>query len=160
MASGTVTSAPHSSHRSRQHLKKVMVVLAALVVAVWAAGAWSQGGPGQGGRGGRGGPGGPGGMMASCPAMAVMPMHGPMIDRLVQDLGLTEDQVTQLKDVTAKGDAAMLPLAKKAGDATKALRDAVYAADYSEQTADDERTGTGTRDGSWRSGWPWWTSAG
>jgi len=108
-------------------MKRTVIIAAVLAASLCAPAVWSQGPPPPGGPGMGRGP------MGLCPVTALMPPQAQMIDRLAEPLGLTEDQVSQLKTVIAKGDETMLPLTKKAAEATKAVRDAVLAADFDSQ---------------------------
>ena len=115
-------------------MKRTVVVTVVLALAICATAVWSQGPPGQGG------PGGPGGMRGfgmSCPAMAVMPPHTGMLDRMADALQLTDDQITKLKETMTKNDETVRPLVQKSADASKALRAALLASDYNAQTVKD-----------------------
>jgi Spy/CpxP family protein refolding chaperone len=109
-------------------------VIAVVATVLCAMAAWCQGPPG---------PGGPGGMrghMMSCPAMAVAPPSGMMLDRMASTLQLTDDQRTQIMDLIGKNDKTVRPLMQKAGEATKALHTALLAADFNAQTVKDLAT--------------------
>jgi Spy/CpxP family protein refolding chaperone len=62
--------------------------------------------------------------------MAVMPPHYMMFENMAETLELTDEQLTQIKDAADKNDAIVQPLMQKAGDACKALREAVMASEY------------------------------
>src|SRR5690349_15061749 len=62
-------------------------------------------------------------------AMAVMPPHADMIDRMGGQLNLTEDQKAKLKDALIASDNTIKPLVKSAADACRALHDGVLAND-------------------------------
>jgi Spy/CpxP family protein refolding chaperone len=109
-------------------MKKTMMITLALGAAICATAVWSQSRPG---------PGGLGGFMMSCPAMAVMPPQGMMLDRLSGTLQLTKSQSAKLKQVTAKNDKTLRPLTQKAAEASKALRSAVLASKYDARKVKD-----------------------
>jgi Spy/CpxP family protein refolding chaperone len=111
-------------------MKQRAVIGAMLAVAVCATVVWSQGPPP--GRGGLDGP-----MMMSCPAMADMPPPPGMFDRMAGTLQLTHDQLAKLKKACAKSDQRMKPLRKPSADATKALRTALTASDFSAKRVKD-----------------------
>lgn len=101
----------------------------ALAIAIGGTTVWSQGGrPMRNGQGGPGGPGGFGGMTSA--VMAVAPPQSTMLDREAQMLGLTEEQVAQLKPILTNGEKTIKPLSQKAADASKALREAVLAKEF------------------------------
>jgi len=102
---------------------KTVLIVALIVICATAA--FAQGGPPPGGP--KGGPGGP---PPICSTMAILPPPAAAVDAITKALGLTTQQAADLKTVlTASGDT-LGPLVKTASDATKALRDAVFAATY------------------------------
>jgi Spy/CpxP family protein refolding chaperone len=129
-----------------------VLISVVLITALFAIGAWSQYGqqPGRGGRGGYRGQGGPGDFRGpgaqggpgafrgqdggnTCPALAIMLPPPMAIDRIAVQLGLTQVQVTKLKDIGTQSEITMPALLKNAAEATKALRTAIYAATYDEK---------------------------
>ncbi|MEN6520685.1 MAG: periplasmic heavy metal sensor [Armatimonadota bacterium] len=105
-------------------MKNTILVAVALAIGVCASPVWSQG-PGSGGPGGRGG------SAMSCPLMAVMPPQSASLDRLSESLQLTEDQTSKLKTVLTKSEETVSALSKKSTEASKALKTAVLAEDFS-----------------------------
>lgn len=105
-------------------MKKTVLVAITLLTVFCVVPAWCQG------QSGPGGPGGPGGGMISCPAMAIAPPSAAMVDRLAENLSLTEDQTTKLKAVMTKSENTITPLSKKLTEATKALRSALTASTF------------------------------
>lgn len=103
-------------------MKTTVLIAVVLAVVMCAVPVWSQGPGGPGGPGRHGGP----GMGMAVPP----PPPAAAIDGITQMLGLTTDQATQLKDILTANDTALQPLMKAAGDADKALRDAVMAEDF------------------------------
>lgn len=97
---------------------KNTVLALLLAAAICATAACAQGPPPK--------PGGPG----CCVAMAVMPPRADMADGLAKVLGLTADQTATLKTILTSSDATLPPLVKAAADASKALRDALFAATF------------------------------
>ncbi|MCE5323011.1 periplasmic heavy metal sensor [bacterium] len=77
-----------------------------------------QGGPRQGGVG------------MSSVVMTVMPPQANMIDRLAEQLDLTEDQVSSLKTVLTEGNTTVQSLQKTSSSAAQALRKALFASTY------------------------------
>jgi len=75
---------------------------------------------------GTGGPGGPPPPSGGIPP----PPPADRVDGITQGLGLTSDQATALTAILTTTDATMKPLMEAVGDATKALRDAFKAADF------------------------------
>ena len=65
----------------------------------------------------------------SCPAMALAPPPAMVFER-ADALQLTDDQKTKLKDSLAKGEETLQPLRQKAMEATRALREALFAASF------------------------------
>lgn len=112
-----------------------VVAAVALVAAISGTTVWSQGGARPGA--GMGPPGAPGMMQATCPLTVLMPLRLGMVGRLVEPLELTDDQVAQLTSIIEKCDGATRPLMQKAAEANKALREALYAKDYSAQKVKD-----------------------
>ena len=108
-------------------MKKTLVM--AVTLTLVCAAAWSQGPPGPGGpRGGR--------PMLS-PAMAVMPPQPGMVGHLAETLGLTEDQTAKIEKITAENGDTVRSLSEKSADASKALHDALLAADFDAQKVKD-----------------------
>lgn len=66
-------------------------------------------------------------MGMTCPAMAIAPPQSMMIDRMGDQLGLTDDQKTKLKDILAKSETSLKDLRTKAETASKAVHDALFA---------------------------------
>lgn len=112
-------------------MKKRAFVAAAFAVAVLTTVVWSQGPPGPGGPGGMGRP------MMSCPAMASMTPQGPMFDQAAKTLQLTHDQSARLKKILAKSGQTQRTLMQRSGDASKTLRTALLAPDYSTKKIND-----------------------
>lgn len=108
--------------KEEPEMKKIVLVAAILALAVCATAAWSQGGRPDGPR-----PGGPG--MPSA-VTAVMLPPAQMFDQMATDLGLTADQVTELKSIATKNAEVTAPLMKTAADSARALREALLASDY------------------------------
>lgn len=79
-----------------------------------------------------GGPGMMGGGMMSCPAMAVAPPPAGLVAR-AEALQLSDDQKTKLKDILAKSEETLIPLRQKAAEASRALRQAVFAPEFDAQ---------------------------
>jgi len=109
-------------------MKKTVVIAVVLAALACATVAWSQGPPG---------PGGMGRPMMSSPAMAVMPPHAGMVNRMTEALQLTEDQTSKLETITAKNDENVRTLSQKSEDASKALHDALLAANFDAQKVKD-----------------------
>jgi hypothetical protein len=111
-------------------------VLVVLLAVLFVVPVWSQGSPGGPGGPRHGGP--PPGMMALQP-----PPPAAIIDGLTAMLSLTADQAASLKTVLT----AIQPLMKAAGDAGKALRDAIFATDYDSAAIADLATAALTAEG-------------
>lgn len=112
-------------------MKTTVLVAAALAAAICATTVWSQGirvadQPRH-----------VGGMRMACPAMAVMPYRGRMIDSMAHGLKLTPDQVAKLKKAAASSDKTLQPLRQEAAKLSQALRAAVLAPNYSAKTVKD-----------------------
>jgi len=116
-------------------MRKVSVFAVALAIALLATAAWGQynpGAPGDANRPNRPGGGGMGGMGRGggfSTAMAVMPPQPMFFERNAEELQLTEDQKTKLKDVMMKSEQSMVPLMQKANKASTALRTGLLSAD-------------------------------
>ena len=107
-------------------MKRTVVITLTLAVLICASAAWCQGPPGPGGPGGFRGGRGPG---MPCAMTAVMPPVG-ILQHGAEALGLTADQIKQLKDLAQNGDATMPPLMKAVGESCKAFRDALVASEF------------------------------
>lgn len=110
-------------------MKRTVVIVFVLTVMLTAAAAWAQA-PRFQARRGAGGMGRP---MMTCPAMAVMTPSPFMIDRLADELELTEKQKEELMQVITKANDEMSPLLKKGADSSRALRKALFASKFDEQ---------------------------
>lgn len=110
----------------------IAVVLAvALAVVMCVMPVWSQGRPGPGGPRGQGGP-------MPGPAMLIPPPPpAAAIDGIARALELTANEAAALKAVLTASDAAVQPLMKTAGESARALREAVFAADYDARAVED-----------------------
>jgi len=125
-----------ASIKEEQEMKRTLLVTTALATAIFATAAWGQ----ATGRQGRPGPGGPGGPGMSCPAMAVTPPQSAMLERMADQLQLTDEQSTKLNEVITKNQQTMTTLSQKAAEATKALRTAVLASEFDVQKVKDLAT--------------------
>lgn len=110
-------------------MKRTVVITLTLVMLICASAVWCQGPPGPGGPGGPGGRRGPRGPGMPSAMTAVMPPFG-ILQHGAQALGLTQDQITKLKDLAQKGDETMPPLMKAVGESCKAFRDALTAPEF------------------------------
>ena len=72
------------------------------------------------------------GGMTPCPATALAPPPAGFVDR-AEPLQLTDDQKTKLKDILAKGEETLMPLRQKAGEASRTLRQALFAPEFDAQ---------------------------
>ncbi|MDO9574612.1 MAG: Spy/CpxP family protein refolding chaperone [Candidatus Contubernalis sp.] len=101
-----------------------------MLTTALALAAWSQGVQ-------RIGPGSQGsyrvGNINSCPALAIVLPQPARIDRLTVPLGLTQDQVTKLKELAVKTEKTLAPLQKASVDTTKAFKEALTEASYDEK---------------------------
>jgi len=103
-------------------MKTLIVSCVVVALAVCVAAGWCQGRPGPGGPP----PGGPprgGGMIVPPPPPAAA------IDGITEALALTEEQAAELKVLLTNAETTLQPLMKTAGDAGKAVRDAMAAGD-------------------------------
>lgn len=106
-------------------MRNAVLIAAALALVVCAV-AWCQGGPR---------PGGPGGPGPICQVGAVLPPPAAASDLIAKDLKMTAAQAAALKDVLTKSEATIFPLLQAAGDASKALHEAVFATRYDADAA-------------------------
>ncbi len=106
-------------------MKKVVLVVLVLAMVAASAVAFAQQNqqrPQSGTRGGM--------MMAvPCPSMAITLPPIAQIERS-NNLGLTDDQKTQLKAILAKANTTLASLRQHSSETTKALRDAIYATNF------------------------------
>jgi Spy/CpxP family protein refolding chaperone len=120
-------------------LRKVLFIILALALVAGATAAFAEDNPPPPPPP----PGGPGGMMAGggmamrgggmgmgCPAMAVAPPQAAMIERMGDQLALTDDQKTKLTAALTKSEDALKELRQKGAKGCKALQDAVLAPTY------------------------------
>ena len=113
-------------------MKKTVFVIVALALAACATTALAQGpnpAPPAGGFAGPPGAGMMGGGMGTCPAMVLSPPPAGIVDR-ADALQLADGQKTKLKDVLTKSEETLMPLRQKAGEASRALRQAIFAPEF------------------------------
>ncbi len=80
------------------------------------------------------GPVGPGGGgMVTCAMMASAPPPAVVWDALASMLGLTDEQVSKLKEISSKSEESISGLRKNAANAAEALRTALFASSYDAQ---------------------------
>ncbi len=115
-------------------MKKTVFVIAALAVTACGTTALAQG---PGGPPPAGGPAGAPGLLragfGSCPVMGIAPPPAAIVDR-AEALQLTDDQKTKLRHALANGEQTLTPLRQKAAEASRALRQAIFAAEFDAQS--------------------------
>lgn len=113
-------------------MKRIVLIITILAVVICTVSVWSQSGhPGRPGNGESGRPFGMGRSMMSCPAMAVMPPHAGMVDRLTQPLQLTKAQTAKLNKIVAGNEKKMRSLREVASKSSQALHASLLAVKYS-----------------------------
>ena len=72
--------------------------------------------------------------------MVLMPPRAAMVDRIADQLSLTDDQTAKLKKVLTKGDETIQALQTKATEASKAVREALFASTFDAKKVTDLAT--------------------